>query len=91
MNSALLAAFIALYVIPFAVTMLKGKFTTGLVSLFIGGPFLTTFAAVRLAKPISWWACHTYDADKLARSRERFDHSHTGGDYVAPPIAELFR
>ena len=53
------------------VTCLKGKLTLGLLSIFV--PPLGLIAAGRLARPGSIWAQLFYDAEKLGRSRARFD------------------
>jgi hypothetical protein len=89
MQPAIIAAVITLYFVPFLITMLKGKFWLGLVSLMIGGLFLTVPGATRLAKPDSWWALRFYDSDKLARAQRRFAgvHGSLPSDQVAlPPI-----
>ena len=81
MQPALIAAIVALYTVPFLITMLKGKFWLGLISMGIGGMFLTVPGATRLAKPDSWWALRFYDSDKLARAQRRFD-----GDTASLPL-----
>lgn len=53
------------------VTCLKGKLTLGMLSIFV--PPLGLIAAYRLARPGSIWAQLFYDADKISRSRVRFD------------------
>jgi hypothetical protein len=73
MQAALIAAIVALYFIPFLITMLKGKFWLGLISMAVGGMFLTVPGATRLAKPDSWWALRFYDSDKLGRACTRFE------------------
>ena len=57
MQPALIAAIVALYTVPFLITMLKGKFWLGLISMGIGGMFLTVPGATRLAKPDSGGHC----------------------------------
>jgi hypothetical protein len=55
-----------------AVNLAKGKFWWAVLSLLgILWPF-TLGAAIRLARPDSWWARHLYDERALARSQERF-------------------
>jgi hypothetical protein len=71
------------------ITFLKGKFWMGLISLVIGGAFVSIFGATRLAKPDSWWAERFYDDDKRHRARQRFGGS--AQEYAPPPIAEMFR
>jgi hypothetical protein len=73
MQAALIAAIVTLYLVPFLITMLKGKFWLGLISMGIGGMFLTVPGATRLAKPDPWWALRFYDSGKLARARTRFE------------------
>jgi hypothetical protein len=85
MQPALIAAIVTLYFVPFLITMLKGKFWLGLVSMGIGGMFLTVPGATRLAKPDSWWALRFYDSAKLARARTRFE----GGPGSLPDQAAL--
>ncbi|WP_042408342.1 hypothetical protein [Streptacidiphilus carbonis] len=53
------------------VAMAKGKFRLGLVGVLV--PFVSIVAAVRLARPHSWWARHRYRKApaKLERARAR--------------------
>jgi hypothetical protein len=90
MNRLVIAAIVVLYLVPFAITMLKGKFWTGYISVFIGGPLVAIVGACRLAKPGSWWETRMYGASQRARSQARFS-STPQADYVAPPISEMFR
>ena len=60
-----------LFVVPVTVTALKGQWV-----LFFAG-WLTLgmvwwIAALRLARPGSWWARHRYGPDKLARAQARY-------------------
>ena len=48
----------------------KGRILLGIIGIFI--PLSAIVGAVRLAHPTSWWAKKRYDADRMARSRERF-------------------
>jgi hypothetical protein len=62
---------LVLFVVPAAVTLLKGHvaaFAVGLITMGI----VWMVAAVRLARPGSWWARTMYDARKIARSRARY-------------------
>jgi hypothetical protein len=66
-----LGLWIVLIVAPATITALKGQW-----ALF-GAGWLTLgivwwIAALRLARPGSWWARHLYDSDKLARSQSRY-------------------
>jgi hypothetical protein len=90
MNRIVIAAILALYIVPFAITMLKGKFWTGMISVFILGPLVAVVGACRLAKPGSWWETRMYGAPQRARSRARFS-GVPQADYVPPPISEMFR
>lgn len=51
------------------VTVLKGKYPTAVLSLFVGP--LAVVAALRLARPTSAWARHFYSASKKARAARR--------------------
>ena len=79
------------------ICFLKGKFWLGAISLVIGGVFVSSFGVCRLAKPGSWWMTRLYDTPKRARANARFagasQPAATGwqSEYVAPPIAEMFR
>ncbi|HKJ34943.1 MAG TPA: hypothetical protein VKA36_00100 [Solirubrobacterales bacterium] len=53
-----------------AICFLKGKLMWGVFGIYIGP--VGIIGATRLAKPDSWWARNRYDAEKLARSRERY-------------------
>jgi hypothetical protein len=56
---------------PATITALKGQW-----ALFAAGwltlGFVWWIAALRLARPESWWAHHLYGPDKLARARSRY-------------------
>jgi hypothetical protein len=63
---------VVVIVAPATITALKGQWL-----LFAAG-WLTVgavwwIAAVRLARPRSWWSRHRYGPDKLARSRARYE------------------
>jgi hypothetical protein len=65
------ALFLLLIVLPLTVTGLKGHWL-----LFAAG-WLTVgvvwwIAALRLARPNSWWARRFYDDDKLRRAQRRY-------------------
>jgi hypothetical protein len=75
-----LAAYVAYNLVTVVVTLLKGKFITGLVGVFV--PFVALVGAVRLAKPTSLWARRFYGAtsrrrrrseERYARHEERWD------------------
>jgi hypothetical protein len=59
-----------------AIAVLKGKKFLGLIGVFL--PFVSIVAALRLAKPNSWWARKRYTPDnwrgatKLERSKKRY-------------------
>jgi hypothetical protein len=62
---------VVLVVGPLTITALKGQW-----ALFIAG-WLTLgmvwwIAALRLARPQSWWSRHLYGPDKLARAQSRY-------------------
>jgi ABC-type multidrug transport system fused ATPase/permease subunit len=64
-----------IHLVLVAVTALKGKYPTALISLFISP--VAWLAAVRLARPSSPWARRRYSGQKLARAQRRaatFDH-----------------
>jgi hypothetical protein len=63
---------VAVTFVPAVVNCWKGKPWWGLACLL--GIFwrFTYGAAIRLAKPDSWWALKLYDEKAMARSRERF-------------------
>ena len=62
---------VVLIVMPATITALKGQW-----ALFGAGWFtlglVWWIAALRLARPGSWWYRHLYDPDKLARSQSRY-------------------
>jgi hypothetical protein len=66
----LIVAYHALSVVAALVCLAKGKWITGVVGFLLWPVGL--FGALRLARPSSPWARRLYDADKLARARERF-------------------
>jgi hypothetical protein len=62
---------VVLIIAPMTVTALKGQW-----ALFAAG-WLTVglvwwIAALRLARPRSWWSRHLYGPDKLARAEARY-------------------
>jgi hypothetical protein len=62
---------VVLIVGPLTITALKGQW-----ALFVAG-WLTVgvvwwIAALRLARPGSWWSRHLYGPDKLARAQSRY-------------------
>ncbi|HEX6456137.1 MAG TPA: hypothetical protein VF009_06410 [Solirubrobacterales bacterium] len=64
---------------PLAITALKGHWL-----LFAAG-WLTIgavwwIAALRLARPGSWWSRHFYGPEKLARSQARYGAATPGAD-----------
>jgi len=56
--------------------MLKGKFVTGVLGLFIS--VIALVGAIRLAKPGSWWAVRRYARQpaRAARAGRRFDQRY---------------
>lgn len=68
---------ILLIIAPLTITALKGQWL-----LFVAG-WLTVgmvwwIAALRLARPDSWWARRVYSSDKLARSEHRYGGAASG-------------
>lgn len=51
------------------IALLKGRVVLAVVGMFV--PLVSLVAAMRLARPRSWWA-RRYDPEKLARSHARF-------------------
>jgi hypothetical protein len=69
---------VGVFVIPAAINFAKGKIGWGLCSLIgLLWPFAVG-AAIRLARPESWWARRLYDEETMARSRERFAEERLG-------------
>jgi hypothetical protein len=68
---------VVLIVGPLTITALKGQWV-----LFAAGWFTVGvvwwIAALRLARPDSWWSRHLYGPDKLARTQSRY--GTTAGD-----------
>jgi hypothetical protein len=65
------ALLVALIVAPATITALKGQwllFAAGWLALGM----VWWIAAMRLARPRSWWARHRYGPDKLARAMARY-------------------
>ena len=54
----------------------KGRYGLALVGLFLN-PF-SVYGACRLARPTSYWAKRRYDAEKMARARQRFAGGRIG-------------
>jgi hypothetical protein len=72
-----MAAVIILVNLAFAlITILKGRVVLGVVGVFV--PILALVAALRLARPTSWWARRWYPAGsrRWRRSRERYPPGH---------------
>ena len=79
-SSGIAAAYVVVVFVlaigPLVVTALKGQW-----ALFAAG-WLTLgtvwlIAALRLARPESWWARHIYGPRKLARARDRYGSAAT--------------
>jgi hypothetical protein len=51
------------------VALLKGRVVLAVIGVFV--PLVAIVAALRLARPRSWWA-RRYDPEKLSRSHARF-------------------
>lgn len=62
---------VMLIVAPLTVTALKGQWLLFAVGWFTLG-LVWWIAALRLARPQSWWPRHLYGPDKLVRSRSRY-------------------
>jgi hypothetical protein len=54
------------------ITALKGQWALVIASWITVG-VVWWIAALRLARPHSWWAGHLYGPDKLARAQSRYD------------------
>ena len=66
---------LVVFLIPLTITGLKGK--TGMLPLGLLFHPIWWVAAIRLAKPNSWWARRFYDESKLARAQARFPQAQT--------------
>jgi hypothetical protein len=66
----LIVTYHALSVVAALICLAKGKWITGVIGFLLWPVGL--FGAVRLARPSSPWARRFYDAEKMARARERF-------------------
>ncbi len=55
------------------VTLLKGKWLSGIVVVVLSVGLLLPVTAIRLGKPESWWARRFYDDAKLRRAYERHE------------------
>jgi hypothetical protein len=56
------------------VAILKGRTVLAVIGIFV--PLLATVAALRLARPSSWWARRRYDTRRLDRALRRFPPGH---------------
>lgn len=62
---------------PATITALKGQWVLfGVGFLALG--LVWWIAALRLARPGSWWSRHLYGPSKLARARARYDATECG-------------
>jgi hypothetical protein len=62
---------VLLIIAPLTITALKGQwafFVAGWITIGV----VWWIAALRLARPRSWWARHLYGPDKLARANDRY-------------------
>lgn len=66
-----LLALFAVVFLPGVVCLLKGQWLFFALGFVFGG-LLWVIVAFRLARPDSWWARRFYEAQKLARARERY-------------------
>lgn len=69
---------VLLIIAPLTVTALKGQwllFAAGWVTVGV----VWWIAALRLARPDSWWARRFYRSEKLVRARERYGASTISG------------
>jgi hypothetical protein len=67
---------VVLIVVPATITALKAQwllFAAGWLTLGL----VWWIAAMRLARPQSWWARHRYGPDKLARTQARYGATAT--------------
>lgn len=67
---SIFAVLAVLYVASIVVTAPEGKWGYFLIGFIVHSAWW--IAAVRLAKPGSWWATRFYGGEKLARARVRF-------------------
>jgi len=90
-GGALIVAYHAVSFVSAVMCLLKGKLTTGVVGFLLWPVGL--IGAIRLAEPNSIWARHLYDAEKLARARERYPdhvvHAEDEGAGVALSAAQV--
>jgi hypothetical protein len=90
-GGALIVAYHAVSFVSAVVCLLKGKLTTGVVGFLLWPVGL--IGAIRLAEPNSIWARRLYDAEKLARARERYPdqvvHDEDEGAGVALSAAQV--
>jgi hypothetical protein len=64
-------AWLAIVMIPAVITWLKGQRLVFFAGLLFAG-IIWLVAAMRLARPDSYWARRFYGPDKLARSKRRY-------------------
>lgn len=58
---------------PFVIVgCLKGRYALSIVGVFVLFGIPAMLAAIRLARPDSWWANRFYDEDKLIRTAHRY-------------------
>ncbi len=69
-GGVVLAVSIVLNLVWALVAILKGRPVLAVIGMFI--PLLAVVAALRLARPSSWWARRRYDARRLERARNRY-------------------
>jgi hypothetical protein len=62
---------VVLIVAPLTITALKGQWALFAAGWLVLG-MVWWIAALRLARPESWWARHLYGPDKLARAQSRY-------------------
>lgn len=67
--TVIVVAVVLVYVVPLAITGLKGKQGMAAAGLFFHP--IWWVGAIRLAKPDSYWARRFYSPEKLARAQER--------------------
>ncbi|WP_062200896.1 hypothetical protein [Demequina salsinemoris] len=79
------AIVLALHFTWVIIAVLKGKLKIGLVGIVV--PVVALVAAIRLAKPTSFWAHRRYDEARMERARSRFsDHYQARWDRIRDSI-----